>query len=125
VVPSRHGRTGWLFTNFGRVLIKQARYLRDEQPIDPTCGCPVCVRYSKAYLHHLYKVKEMLASRLNTIHNLWYFSDFMRRMRVAIAQGTFTEFRAALYRAQAQDAPEVAASANRDAGTLCRTPQDV
>ena len=125
VVPSRHGRTGWLFTSFGRVLIKQARYLRDEQAIDPTCGCPVCARYSRAYLHHLYNVKEMLASRLNTIHNLWYFSDFMRRMRAAIARDTFSAFREAFYRSREQEAPEVAASANRDAGALQRTGQDV
>ncbi|TKS59791.1 MAG: tRNA-guanine(34) transglycosylase [Nitrospira sp.] len=125
VVPSRHGRTGWLFTSVGRVLIKHARYLRDEQPIDPTCGCSVCARYSRAYLHHLYNVKEMLASRLNTIHNLWYFSDFMRRIRAAIAQGTFAAFREAFYHAQEQDALEVAAMANRDAGTLQRTAQDV
>ncbi len=125
VVPSRHGRTGWLFTSFGRVLIKQARYLRDEQALDPTCGCPVCARYSRAYLHHLYNVKEMLASRLNTIHNLWYFSDFMRRMRAAIARGTFAAFRGAFYRAHEQEAPEVAASANRDPGALQRTGQDV
>ncbi|MGQ0694831.1 MAG: tRNA guanosine(34) transglycosylase Tgt [Nitrospiraceae bacterium] len=125
VVPSRHGRTGWLFTSFGRVLIKQARYRRDEQAIDPTCGCPVCARYSRAYLHHLYNVKEMLASRLNTIHNLWYFSDFMRRMRAAIAHGAFAAFREAFYRAQEQGAPEVAASASRDAGALQRTGQDV
>ncbi len=125
VVPSRHGRTGWLFTSFGRVLIKQARYLRDEQPIDPMCGCPVCARYSRAYLHHLFHVKEMLASRLNTIHNLWYFSDFMRRMRAAIAQGAFTEFRKAFYRAQEQEVPEVAALASHEAGTVRRTPQDI
>ena len=103
VVPSRHGRTGWLFTDAGRVLIKQARYHRDESPIDPACGCPVCARYSRAYLHHLYNVKEMLASRLNTIHNLGYFSDFMRRMRMAIADGSFAAFRDAFYRRQVQD----------------------
>jgi queuine tRNA-ribosyltransferase len=125
VVPSRHGRTGWLFTSFGRVLIKHARYLCDERPIDPTCGCPVCARYSRAYLHHLYNVKEMLASRLNTIHNLWYFSDFMRRIRVAIAQGTFAVFRETFYGAQEQDVPEIATLANCDAGTLQRTAQDV
>ena len=106
VVPSRHGRTGWLFTSFGRVLIKQARYQRDESPVDPACGCPVCARYTRAYLHHLYNVKEMLASRLNTIHNLWYFSDFMRRMRLAIAEGSFPAFREAFYRQQQeQDDP--------------------
>jgi queuine tRNA-ribosyltransferase len=98
VLPSRHGRTGWLFTSFGRVLIKQARYQRDELPIDPACGCGVCARYSRAYLHHLYNVKEMLASRLNTIHNLWFFSELMRRMRVAIAGGSFAAFRESFYR---------------------------
>jgi queuine tRNA-ribosyltransferase len=103
VMPSRHGRTGWLFTRFGRVLIKQARYQRDESPVDPACGCMVCARYSRAYLHHLYNVKEMLASRLNTIHNLWYFSDFMGRMRLAIAEGSFAAFRDAFYREQLQE----------------------
>ncbi|HKT34083.1 MAG TPA: tRNA guanosine(34) transglycosylase Tgt [Nitrospira sp.] len=100
VLPSRHGRTGWLFTSFGRVLIKQARYQRDESPIDPICGCGVCARYSRAYLHHLYNVKEMLASRLNTIHNLWFFSDLMGRMRAAIAEGSFPAFRNSFYRRQ-------------------------
>jgi queuine tRNA-ribosyltransferase len=103
VVPSRHGRTGWLFTTFGRVLIKQARYQRDESPIDPACDCTVCARYSRAYLHHLYNVKEMLASRLNTLHNLWFFSDLMRRMRVAIAQGTFPSFAESFYHQQSQE----------------------
>jgi queuine tRNA-ribosyltransferase len=103
VVPSRHGRTGWLFTSFGRVLIKQARYQRDESPIDPVCACMVCARYSRAYLHHLYHVKEMLASRLNTIHNLWYFSDLMRRMREAIAGDRFAAFRESFYRQQLQE----------------------
>jgi queuine tRNA-ribosyltransferase len=106
------------------VLIKQARYLRDERPIDPTCGCPVCVRYSRAYLHHLYNVKEMLASRLNTMHNLWYFSDFMRRMREAIAQGTFTDFREAFYRAQGQEAKEVAVLAEVETEGSRRTIRD-
>lgn len=125
VVPSRHGRTGWLFTSFGRVVIKQARYLRDEQPIDPGCGCPVCARYSRAYLHHLYNVKEMLASRLNTIHNLWYFADFMRRMREAIAQGTFVEFRERFYLAQGRDAADAAVPAEGESGRGHHTDRDV
>jgi queuine tRNA-ribosyltransferase len=102
VVPSRHGRTGALFTSFGRVVIKQARYVRDEQPIDPACGCPVCTRYSRAYLHHLFQVKEMLASRLNTIHNLWYFADLMRQVRSAIAGGTLQSFREEFYRSRGE-----------------------
>lgn len=120
VVPSRHGRTGWLFTSFGRVLIKQARYVRDEQPIDPACACPVCAKYSRAYLHHLYNVKEMLASRLNTIHNLWYFSDFMSRMREAIVGGRFVEFRESFYRTQVREGAVADSSewpADRGAGS--------
>ena len=93
VVPSRHGRTGWLFTAVGRVLIKQARYVRDETPVDATCRCPVCARYSRAYLHHLFTVKEMLGARLNTIHNLWFFGDLMRQIRDSIQQGSFATFR--------------------------------
>ncbi len=100
VVPSRHGRTGSLFTTTGRVVIKQAQYAEDDRPIDPDCTCPVCRRYSRAYLHHLFMVKEMLGARLNTIHNLWYFSDLMRRIRKALAEGTFPEFREEFYRNQ-------------------------
>lgn len=98
VVPSRHGRTGSLFTRTGRVVIKQARYVKDERPIDPDCTCPVCRRYSRAYLHHLFMVKEMLGARLNTIHNLWYFSELMRQIRETLREGTFPEFRDAFYR---------------------------
>ena len=100
VVPSRHGRTGSLFTSFGRVVIKQAKYVQDEQPIDPSCGCPVCARYSRAYLHHLYQAKEMLSSRLNTIHNLWYFADLMKQIRSVIAQGRLRSFREEFYRSR-------------------------
>ncbi|HSA88109.1 MAG TPA: tRNA guanosine(34) transglycosylase Tgt [Nitrospira sp.] len=98
VVPSRHGRTGSLFTTTGRVVIKQAQYADDERPIDVDCICPVCRRYSRAYLHHLFMIKEMLGARLNTIHNLWYFSHLMRRIREALADGTFPQFREACYR---------------------------
>ncbi|MGQ0810494.1 MAG: tRNA guanosine(34) transglycosylase Tgt [Nitrospiraceae bacterium] len=97
VVPSRHGRTGWLFTSFGRVSIKQAQYARDEQPIDPTCRCPVCCQFSRAYLHHLFLVREMLGARLNTIHNLFYFADLMRGIRLAIRQRSLVSFRTTFY----------------------------
>ncbi|ULA64866.1 MAG: hypothetical protein LZF86_190159 [Nitrospira sp.] len=102
VVPSRHGRTGWLFTGFGRVSIKQAQFKQDERPIDPDCGCPVCKRYTRAYLHHLFNVKEMLGLRLNTIHNLWYFSDLMQRVRSSIERGTFLTMREEFYRVRAE-----------------------
>ena len=97
VVPSRHGRTGWLFTSFGRVRIRNAKYARDERPVDPSCACPVCKRYTRAYLHHLFLVKEMLGVRLNTIHNLYFYADLMEQIRQAIASGTFAEFRARYY----------------------------
>lgn len=105
VVPSRHGRTGWLFTSFGRVVIKQARYARDEQPIDPACRCPVCTRYTRAYLHHLFGVKEMLGARLNTIHNLWFFAQLMQAIRNAVRGGTFQEFRREFHRTYLVDRP--------------------
>ena len=124
VVPSRHGRTGWLFTNFGRVLIKQAQYVRDDRPIDPACGCPVCLRYSRAYLHHLFNVKEMLGSRLNTIHNLWYFADLMRCVRVAIEQGTFGTFRTEFYRTRGQMGNDQEPKSTRDANDGRRRGQD-
>jgi queuine tRNA-ribosyltransferase len=97
VVPTRHGRTGSLFTSTGRVVIKNARYARDEQPIDPACACQVCARYSRAYLHHLFLSKEMLGVRLNTLHNLSYFAELMRGIRAAIAEGTFAAFRSAFH----------------------------
>jgi len=100
VMPTRHGRTGWLFTSFGRVLIKNAQYAKDESPIDPACSCPVCRKYSRAYLRHLFMAKEMLGVRLNTLHNLHYILQFMRRMREAIGHGRLNEFRTAFYAAR-------------------------
>ena len=100
VVPTRHGRTGWLFTSFGRVLIRNARYAMDEQPIDPACACHVCRTYSRAYLHHLYRTNEMLGVRLNTLHNLAYFADLMARIRGAISEGTFEALRAQFHAAR-------------------------
>jgi queuine tRNA-ribosyltransferase len=102
VVPTRHGRTGWLFTSFGRVLIKNARYARDERPIDPACRCTVCGTYSRAYLHHLFAVKEMLGARLNTLHNLSYFAGLMREIRLAIEGGYFAEFQREFYARRAE-----------------------
>lgn len=116
VVPTRHGRTGWLFTRTGRVLIKQAQYARDAGAIDPECGCPVCCRYSRAYLHHLYQAKEMLGLRLNTLHNLWYFASLMRDIRSSIEQRTFAAFRQAFYRCR-QEAGSPESGTGREAAT--------
>ena len=98
VVPSRHGRTGWLFTSFGRVMIKNAKYAKDGGPVDPACACPVCKKYSRAYLHHLFRANEMLGVRLNTMHNLYYYAGLMEQIRQAIAAGTFADFKARYYR---------------------------
>jgi queuine tRNA-ribosyltransferase len=97
VIPTRHGRTGWLFTSFGRVLIKNAQYARDDGPIDPACSCPVCRTYSRAYLRHLFLAKEMLGVRLNTLHNLHYILAFMGQLREAIRQGRLADFKAEFY----------------------------
>ncbi len=110
VIPSRHGRTGWLFTNRGRILIKQAHYAKDESPIDEQCGCHVCQKYSRSYLRHLYVSNEMLGVRLNTIHNLWYYQTLMTTMRSAIQSGKFLSFRRRFYE-QRRDCPRSAAYA--------------
>jgi queuine tRNA-ribosyltransferase len=82
-----------LFTSQGRVNIKRAAYRRDERPLDPNCGCDTCRGYSRAYLRHLFLCGEILASRLNTVHNLTYYLGLMRRMREAIAKGELDRFR--------------------------------
>jgi queuine tRNA-ribosyltransferase len=84
VLPTRAARHGLLFTSEGKISIKQARYAGDENPLDPKCSCQVCTRYSRAYLRHLYASNEVLAQVLNTIHNLSYYLDTMRRVRHSI-----------------------------------------
>jgi queuine tRNA-ribosyltransferase len=84
VLPTRAARHGLLFTSEGKVSIKQARYAQDPDPLDPNCGCRVCQRYSRAYLRHLYASNEVLAQVLNTIHNLSFYLDTMRRVRHSI-----------------------------------------
>lgn len=92
VMPTRNARNGWLFTRFGDIKIKNARYKDDQRPLDETCGCYACRNFSRAYLHHLHRSKEILGARLNTIHNLYYYLQLMREMRVAIEVGQFHAF---------------------------------
>jgi len=92
VLPTRNARNGWLFTRFGDVKIRNARYRDEDAPLDPDCGCDTCRHFSRAYLHHLQRINEMLGARLNTIHNLHYYLDLMRRARAAIGQGSFEAF---------------------------------
>jgi queuine tRNA-ribosyltransferase len=92
VLPTRAARHGLLFTSEGKISIKQARYAQDEGPLDPNCACRVCRRYSRAYLRHLYASNEMLAQVLNTIHNLSFYLDTMRRVRHSIQLGEESRF---------------------------------
>ena len=93
VLPTRSARHGCLFTAQGRLLIKNAQYIRDERPIDESCGCAVCRRYSRAYLRHLYASGEFLATILNTHHNIYFYLDIMRKIRDAIRFGKLEKFR--------------------------------
>jgi queuine tRNA-ribosyltransferase len=92
VLPTRAARHGLLFTSEGKVSIKQARYAQDPAPLDPNCACRVCQRYSRAYLRHLYASNEVLAQVLNTIHNLSFYLDTMRRVRHSISLGEESRF---------------------------------
>ncbi|NCO52320.1 MAG: tRNA guanosine(34) transglycosylase Tgt [Deltaproteobacteria bacterium] len=98
VMPTRNARNGVLFTRQGKLSIKQARYRSDEQPLDPQCDCYVCQNYSRAYLRHLFQSGEILASVLNTQHNLHYYQQLMGEVRAAITQGRFDDFRRDFYR---------------------------
>jgi queuine tRNA-ribosyltransferase len=93
VMPTRNARNGTLFTSAGRISIKRTEFKTDGRPLDPACGCVTCRNYSRAYLRHLFLTREILSMRLNTMHNLYFYLDFFRKMREAIASGTFSEFR--------------------------------
>ena len=93
VMPARNGRHGHLFTWNGIINIKNEKFARDDAPIDPQCSCPVCRRYSRAYLRHLLKADEMLAMRLAVMHNLSFYNELMSRIRAALEDGTFQSFR--------------------------------
>ena len=93
VMPTRNARNGWLFTRFGDVKIKNARYKDDQAPLDESCDCYCCKNFSRAYLHHLHRSKEILGARLNTIHNLHYYLKLMSEMRDAIDADRFHAFR--------------------------------
>ena len=91
VMPTRNARNGHLFTRFGDVRIKNAQYKNDLRPLDESCDCYTCRNFSRAYLHHLFRVGEILGAQLNTIHNLRYYQTLMHELREAIATGTLTD----------------------------------
>ena len=95
VMPARNARHGRLFTWDGAINLKNAKYELDPLPIDPKCDCPVCRRYSRAYLRHLFKAEEMLAMRLSVMHNLYFYNTLMSKIRDALDNGTFDAFRSA------------------------------
>ncbi len=105
VLPTRNARNGQLFTSQGRINIKNARYAEDDGPLDPQCGCYTCRHHSRAYLRHLFQAGEMTAGALNTLHNLTFYLDTMRRIRDAIAFRTFETFRQEFLRAMSTGAP--------------------
>jgi queuine tRNA-ribosyltransferase len=102
VLPSRSGRTGQVFTRAGVVNIKNARHADDPRPLDEGCACPACSKYSRAYLHHVFRSNEMISGMLLTWHNLRYFQDIMQGMRDAISAGTFAAWESDFHAGRAQ-----------------------
>jgi len=97
VMPTRNARNGTLFTSFGKVNIKAAKYKLDESPIDNECNCYTCQNYSRAYLNHLFKAKELTYFRLASIHNLHYYLYLVNQAREAILENRFSEFKKEFY----------------------------
>jgi queuine tRNA-ribosyltransferase len=96
VLPTRNARNGWLFTRFGDIKIRNARYRDDTAPLDERCACYTCRRFTRAYLFHLQKANEILGARLNTLHNLHYYQELMTQLRAALEQGSFDRTSASL-----------------------------
>jgi queuine tRNA-ribosyltransferase len=92
VMPTRNARNGWLFTGQGDLKIRNARYRDDDRPVDPACACKACRLFSRAYLHHLQRVNEMLGAHLSTVHNLYFYLALMKEAREAIATGRYRAF---------------------------------
>ena len=100
VIPTRNARNGFIFTRFGKLNIRNSKHRFDTSPIDEQCGCYTCQNYSRSYLRHLDKCKEMLGAHLNTVHNLYYYQELMRDIREAIDQQRFNKFVADFYNTQ-------------------------
>ena len=107
VMPTRNARNGTLFTSFGKINIKSARFATDRAPIDPQCDCYACQNYSRAYLSHLYRAGELTFFRLASLHNLHYYLNLMRQMREAITAGEFEKFRRNFYAKRGKDASSI------------------
>ena len=92
VLPTRNARNGWIYTRHGTIKHRNAQYRDDVRPLDAACACYTCRHFSRAYLHHLQKVNEILGARLNTWHNLYYFFELMRELRTAIEHRRLADF---------------------------------
>ena len=93
VMPTRNARNGTLFTSHGKISIKKVEFQKSQKPLDENCGCYTCLNYTRAYLHHLHRCEETLGLRLNTIHNVYYYLNLMKRVRTAIVNGEYETFR--------------------------------
>ena len=102
VMPTRNARNGWLFTRYGDIKIRNAKHKNDTRPLDPSCTCATCRGYTRAYLHHLQKVNEILGARLNSIHNLHFYATIMAEMRKALEEGTFAAWKKKFYEDRAK-----------------------
>ena len=101
VMPTRNARNGMLFTRYGDIKIKNAQYRMDMRPLDEQCGCYTCRNFTRAYLHHLHRIGEILGARLNTIHNLYYYQQLMSEIRTAIEADVFADYVAGFRQARA------------------------
>ncbi|WP_278977092.1 tRNA guanosine(34) transglycosylase Tgt [Oligella urethralis] len=102
VMPTRNARNGWLFTRFGDLKIRNARYKDDTRPLDPSCSCHTCSHFSRAYLHHLHRANEITGARLNTLHNLHYYLNLMQEIREALEQNRFDQWQAQFHKDRAK-----------------------
>ncbi len=93
VMPTRNARNGWLFTRFGDLKLRNARYKDDTRPVDPSCSCHTCENFSRSYLHHLHRSNEITGARLNTYHNLHFYLQIMKEIREAIEENRFQEWK--------------------------------
>ncbi len=108
VLPTRNARNGWLYTKTGVVKIRNAKYEKDTRPIDESCDCSTCAKYSRSYLKHLLKSNEILGARLATIHNLHFFLNLMKEMREALEQNRFDDFKSEFFEIRGAEDPTVA-----------------
>jgi queuine tRNA-ribosyltransferase len=106
VIQTRHARSGMFYTSRGRLRVTDSRFRTDMYPPDSSCDCYTCTRFTRAYLHHLFRIGEVLGATLATLHNLHWFANFMGRMRASILDGTFEAFRAEVHQTYPEKPPQ-------------------